>query len=134
MSVRIIDLLEVVDIYHGQSKGALVALRADCLAFEGLQKVALVGDAGQAVGDRHGIDRFVILTFNAVSDQELENALADTEKVAGRQYLLLNTMVIEVRTVEALQISYAVELFGFIKLNPSVLARHRPVAESQVTV
>jgi hypothetical protein len=64
MSVRVVDLFELVDVEHEEGQRLPIVLRAPDFALEPLQKVQPVGYAGQVIGPRAGdarIDKRCVL-------------------------------------------------------------------------
>ena len=64
---------------------ALVAARADDLALEGLEQVALVVDLRETIDDGHPVDLFVVLRLDVGAGEELEDGRADLDAVAVRE-------------------------------------------------
>jgi hypothetical protein len=80
--IRVVALLEVVDVEHHQRERPIIAAGPAQLALEGLEEVALVEDLGQPVDRRQAIDLLVIQALDVVAAQELEDGAPDLDQVA----------------------------------------------------
>ena len=89
VAVGIVYPLEMVDIEHDEREIPAVALGPPHLAFQGLEKVALVVDLGESVDSGEPVDLFVVGAFDVVAGQKLEDATTDFDEVAVAQDVVL---------------------------------------------
>ena len=87
VAVRVVDLLEVIDVEHHERQRMAVAARDRDLALEELHEEALVVDPGHPVLDGHVVDRFVVRALDVAAREELVDRVAEPDLVAVVQLL-----------------------------------------------
>ena len=88
--------------------------------------------AGQPVGRHHLIDRLVVLSLDVAGRKELEDLVADSQPVAGRERLLFDALIVDVSAVLALQINDSIAVA--VGLQPRVTPRHAVIDQRQVAI
>ena len=99
MTVRVVDLLEVVEVEHDQRQLASVATGACDFAIERLCEVALVENLRQPIDGGQAIDLLVIGALDVPAGKELENRASDLDEVAIDQRTFLDQLVVDVGAV-----------------------------------
>ena len=122
VAVRVVDLLEMVDVEHHERQWATVPLCADDLALERLEEEALRRRLRERVGDHEAVDLLVVLGLDVPSREELEDRWAHLEPVAVAKGLLGDEPVVQERAVRGLEIDERV--VASPRLDPDVRPRH----------
>ena len=74
MSIRVIELFEIIDIDHGQREPPAVAHRAAPFAVEGFVELPAIGDASEAIDEGELPEPILsMLNFNVTFDSRDEN-------------------------------------------------------------
>ena len=104
MAVGIVDLLEVIGIEDRNREGTAIALGPEELVLESLVELTSVGDTGQAIGDHHAVDFFVVDRFDITAADIFKDERANLELVTALEQTRLDTVVVDAATVGAVEV------------------------------
>jgi hypothetical protein len=122
VTVRVVDVLEVIEVEHHHRVVALVAPRAGGLLLDLLMEVALVVYFGEAVDRHQAVDLFVVLNFHIAARDELEDGSADLQLVAVAESDRVDELVVHVGAVRRAEVLDDVALV--VEGDTRVVARH----------
>ena len=101
MAVGIVKPFKKVDVDHHDGEVSPIRLAAFKLARYRVNQKSLVVHIGQAVLGHHCVHRFVVLRFNGIARQKLEDMIADLYLCSVLQRLAGNGATVDKRSIGA---------------------------------
>ncbi len=87
VSVLIIDRFESIEVHHQKTQWRVCLTRLLKVTFKCFHQVSTVEGGCQAIGGHDPEDDLVILRFQSVGAQELEDLISETDSITGLQFV-----------------------------------------------